>query len=144
MTRAPFTIRNGREDDLPYLNAYAFAEGMDSLPSAEAVRVAVNDEDVPVGFLRIRRGDDGVAHVNPVVTCATWRGWGVGRALVEEALERFGELRLVARGESIPFYRALGFQELGWDDIASPIASECDGCEMYGECQPLPMGRRLP
>ncbi len=142
MTEALFTVRDGREDDLPYLNAYAHAEGMDALPSVAGVRVAVNAEDVPVGFLRVWCGDGGVAHVSPVVTCTTWRGWGVGRALVEEALERHGELRLVARGGSIPFYRALGFSELAWEDIAPEIAADCEGCEMRSACAPLPMGKR--
>ena len=81
--------------------------------------------------------------MNPVVSCATWRGWGVGRALVEEALARVGELRLVARGASVPFYRALGFKEVPWDAIAPTIAADCDGCEMRGECAPLPMGKKV-
>lgn len=143
MTESLFAIRDGREADLAYLNAYAAAEGMDTLPSATGVRVAVNDEDVPVGFLRLQKGENGVFHVNPVVSCATWRGWGVGRALVEEALSRVGELRLVARGASVPFYRALGFKEVPWDAIAPTIAADCDGCGMRGECVPLPMGKKV-
>lgn len=143
MTLAPFSIRDGREADLNYLNAYAYAEGMGALAGVEGVRVAVNDEDVPVGFLRIQVGADGVAYVNPVVTCAPWRGWGVGRALVEEAIERYGRLRLVARGASIPFYRALSFEDFAWSDVAPEIAADCDGCEMYEECTPLPMERNI-
>ena len=143
MPNAPFTLRDAREPDLAYLNAYAAAEGMDDLPSAENVRVAVNGDDVPVGFLRLQQGSNGAAHVNPVVSCATWRGWGVGRALVEEALASCGGLRLVARGASVPFYRALGFEELPWDAIAPEIAVDCDGCEMRGECRPLPMGKKM-
>ena len=143
MPYVPFTLRDAREPDLAYLNAYAAVEGMDDLPSAENVRVAVNGDDVPVGFLRLQQGSNDVAHVSPVVSCATWRGWGVGRALVEEALASCGELRLVARGASVPFYRALGFEELPWDAIAPEIAVDCDGCEMRGECCPLPMGKKM-
>ena len=101
MSDVPFTLRDARESDLAYLNAYAAAEGMDDLPSAENLRVAVNEDDVPVGFLRLQQGSNGAAHVNPVVSCATWRGWGVGRALMEEALASRGELRLVARAASV-------------------------------------------
>lgn len=143
MSDVPFTLRDARESDLAYLNAYAATEGMDDLPSAENVRVAVNEDDVPVGFLRLQQGSNGAAHVNPVVSCATWRGWGVGRALMEEALASRGELRLVARAASVPFYRALGFEELPWDAIAPEIAVDCDGCEMRGECRPLPMGKKM-
>lgn len=143
MSDVPFTLRDARESDLAYLNAYAAAEGMDDLPSAENVRVAVNEDDVPVGFLRLQQGSNGAAHVNPVVSCATWRGWGVGRALMEEALASRGELRLVARAASVPFYRALGFGELSWDAVAPEIAVDCDGCELRGECCPLPMGKKM-
>ena len=70
MSDVPFTLRDARESDLAYLNAYAAAEGMDDLPSAENVRVAVNEDDVPVGFLRLQQGSNGAAHVNPVVSDA--------------------------------------------------------------------------
>ena len=98
---------------------------------------------MPVGFLRLQQGSNGAAHVNPVVSCATWRGWGVGRALMEEALASRGELRLVARAASVPFYRALGFGEPSWDAIAPEIAVDCDGCELRGERCPLPMGKKM-
>lgn len=141
MAASLFSLRPARKEDLPYLNGYAAAEGMDALPGAEGVTVAVNDEDVPVGFLRVVREEGWPAHVSPVVTCAPWRGFGVGRALVEEALARTGELRLVARGSSVPFYRALGFGELPWDAIAPPVAADCDGCDLRGECGPVPLGK---
>ncbi|NHM13652.1 GNAT family N-acetyltransferase [Xiamenia xianingshaonis] len=138
-----FSLRDARASDMPYVDAYAYAEGMDVIPSEEGVRAAVNADDVPVGFLRIQRGRNGVAHVNPVVTCATWRGFGVGRALVEEALSREGELRLVARGASVPFYEALGFSPIPWEAVDLTVVDDCDGCEMREECCPRPMGKRL-
>lgn len=138
-----FTLRPAQVDDLPYLNGYAAAEGMDALASAQGVTVAVNEDDVPVGFLRLQKGSNGVEHVNPVVTCGPWRGWGVGRALVADALEKTGELRLVARGGSVAFYEALSFAPLSWEAIALEIAADCEGCEMREECCPRPMGRML-
>lgn len=135
-----FSLRPARAQDLPLLNAYAATEGMDALGDVSGVTVAVNDEDVPVGFVRIQRGSNGAAHVNPVVSCSTWRGVGVGRALMEDALAREGELRFVARGPIVPFYRSLGCADLPWDAIASEIAADCDGCPMLGECCPQPMG----
>ncbi len=138
-----FSLRDAQASDMPYINAYAYAEGMDEIPSAEGVRVAVNADDEPVGFLRIQRGSDGAAHVNPVVTYETWRGFGVGRALVEEALSREGELRLVARGASVPFYEALGFSTISWEAVDLTVAEDCDGCDMREECCPRPMGKRL-
>lgn len=136
-------LRPAREEDLPYLNSYAYAEGMDNMPSAENITVAVNEDDVPVGFIRIAMGANGVAHVNPVVVCGTWRGYGVGRILTEHALERYGELRLVSRGGSIPFYRALGFSDLTWESIDPLVVDDCGSCELRAECGPQPMGKVL-
>lgn len=140
MVDALFSLRPAHAGDLPRLNGYAAAEGMDALADAAGVTVAVNDEDVPVGFIRVQRGSNGAAHVNPVVSCPTWRGWGVGRALMEDALSREGELRFVARGPSVPFYRSLGCADLEWGAIAPEIAADCDGCPMLEECRPQPMG----
>lgn len=134
-----FTLRPVREEDMPYLNAYCHAEGMDVLPGPERITVAVNDEDVPVGFIRLVRGANGIDHVNPVVTYALWRGYGVGRALIKDALASTGELRFVARGASIPFYEHLGFSECGWDEVDTSVTEECDGCPLVQECHPLPM-----
>lgn len=138
-----FTLRPAVEADRELIDWYAHREGMDFLPSLEGVTVAANAEDLCVGFIRLNRGNNGVMHVNPVVVNADWRGYGVGRALVTDALARTGELRLVARGASIPFYRALGFEEIPWEDIAPGVTEECDGCPLYDECGPLPMGKKM-
>lgn len=142
MTNELFTLRDAREDDMPTLNAYAYAEGMDALPACENIRVAVNEDDEVVGFLRVAFDAAGIAHVNPVVTHETWRGFGVGRALMDEALARFGELRFVSRGTSLAFYQALGYESLPWEAIKPEIAAECDECEMRDECGPVPMGKK--
>ena len=83
MTNELFTIRDARPDDNAMLDGYANLEGMDAIPSIEGVRVAVNEDDEVVGFVRIALADDGTAFVNPVITHETWRGFGVGRALME-------------------------------------------------------------
>lgn len=137
-----FTLRPAKEEDLELLDAYAYWEGMDNMPSIENITVAVNADDAPVGFIRIAMGANGIAHVNPVVTARAWRGYGVGKALMEDALERYGELRLVSRGTSIPFYRALGYEEIAWEDIDKAVVDDCDGCELFEECGPVPMRKR--
>ena len=144
MTDELFTIRDARADDKPVLDAYANAEGMDAIPDIEGVRVAVNGDDEVVGFIRIALDEeDGTAFVNPVITHETWRGYGVGRALMEEALARHGELRLVSRGGSLPFYEALGYERIGWDLIKMALVDDCDHCELRDECGPVPMRKRL-
>ena len=143
MTDDLFTIRDARADDKPVLDAYANAEGMDAIPDIEGVRVAVNGDDEVVGYLRVALDGDGTAFVNPVITHETWRGYGVGRALMDEALARHGELRLVSRGGSLPFYEALGYERIGWDLIKMALVDDCDHCELRDECGPVPMRKRL-
>lgn len=135
-------IRAAREEDRPFLDAFSFDEGMDNVPSLEHVMVAADEQDDPIGFIRIAFGPSGDAYVNPVVVNELWRGRGVGRALVEDALARHGSLKLVARGASIPFYRTLGFEGCSWEDIEQGVSEDCDRCSWRDECAPLPMAKR--
>ena len=136
-----FTLRPAQEKDLELMNYYAFWEGMDDMPSLDNITVAVNADDQCVGFLRIAFGGNGIAHVNPVVTAPQWRGYGVGRALMDDALAKHGELRLISRGSSRSFYQSLGYQEIAWEDVDMTVTDDCNGCEMREECDPLPMGK---
>lgn len=134
-----FSLRAAQDADLDLLSAYAHAEGMDALPSIEGIIVAVNDNDEPVGFIRIVEEAGFPAHVNPVVVYPSWRGYGVGRALMDEARRVYGELRLVSRGSSQGFYDALGLAPCSWEDICPSVFDDCAGCEMFDECAPQPM-----
>lgn len=135
-----FSIRDCREADMPLVDAYAAAEGMDSIPGPENVRVAVDADDVVVGFCRLHADANGIAYVNPIVTYAAWRGYGVGRELIADARARVGELRLISRGTSEGFYRKLGFVDMGWDEVDLEAASEdCDNCPYREDCGPIPM-----
>lgn len=137
------TLRPAVEADLPYLNAYNAREGMDQLPGIQDITVAVQEDDIPVGLIRIVGRETGCAYVNPIVVLDTWRGYGVGRCLLEDALETYGELRLISRGSSVGFYQAMGFHEIPWEDIESTDVDDCDNCNWRDECSPLPMGRIL-
>ena len=139
-----FTLRDARESDIPMINAYTYAEGMDNIPSLDNVRVAANADDVAVGFIRIQHCADGRAYINPMATYSAWRGYGVGRALIQDAIEREGALWFVSRGGSIGFYERMGCVACDWEEIHPDIASDCDGCPMRDECGPLPMHSFLP
>ncbi|MCL2889216.1 MAG: GNAT family N-acetyltransferase [Eggerthellaceae bacterium] len=117
----------------------AAAEGMGTIEAADVVYVAANNDNQAVAFIRLIFDEESVCHVNPLVVCPGWRRIGVGKALTEYALERFGELRLVSRGGSLAFYQALGFEEIPWEKICHQVASECDGCELRTECNPTPL-----
>ena len=135
-----FTIRDACEGDMALVNAYAAQAGMDAMPGSERVRVAVDANGTPVGFCRLQDDLQGIAYVNPIVVYEPWRGYGVGRALIEDAHAAAGELRLIARGESVGFYRTLGFAEMPWEWADLAAASEdCDRCIHRVECGPIPM-----
>ena len=122
------------------IDALAHAEGMDSIPGANRVRVAVNGDDEVVGFCRLQDDVNGIAYVNPIVVYPTWRGYNVGRALMDDAHALAAELRLIARGTSVGFYRKLGFVEMPWEDVDLEAAEEdCDNCPYRAECHPVPM-----
>ena len=138
-----FTIRDACDEDLATLNAYNYNEGMDAFPSVENIRVAVNGAGEIVGYLRLVFSPEGIAHVNPVGTYPTGRGYGVGRALLVVALERHGALRVVARGASVGFYEKLGYRAIPWEDVCLDVAEDCRICTLVDECKPQPMGKRL-
>lgn len=144
MAEELFHIRDVREEDLPILTDFAYAEGMGEVLQEHTVFVAVNSEDEPIGFIRLVFDKDDICHVNPVVVYPTWRGYGVGRVLMEYAQDKYGELRLVSRGGSLAFYQALGFEAIPMDMIHPPIAAECDDCEIFDECHPTPMRKKAP
>lgn len=135
-----FTIRDACDADMALIDAYAAEAGMDHIPGPARVRVAVNADDAVVGFCRLQDDVNGIAYVNPIVTYSAWRGYGVGRALIEDARDLAGELRLIARGTSEGFYRKLGFEEMPWSDVDLKAAEEdCDNCPYRAECGPVPM-----
>ena len=142
MTDELFTIRDATDEDLPVIDAYAYAEGMDDMPNAEGIRVAVEASGAIVGFCRMFRADDGNDYVRPMVTYPTWRGYGVGRALIEDALARSnGQLLLISRGWSKAFYTACSFEDATWEDLDEVVREDCTYCEMREECNPQPMRR---
>ena len=136
-----FTLRPARPEDKDVIDTYAYWEGMDQMPSVDSITVAESAAGDVVGFVRVAQGVNGIYHVNPVVTVSTWRGYGVGRALMEDAFKHYGELRLVARGSAVGFYERLGFTEITWDDIDKAEVDDCDHCPMRQECGPVPMGK---
>lgn len=137
-----FQIRDATPLDAALIDMYAQAEGMDVIPSIERIRVAVEGNDQVVGFCRLQEDVNGIAYVNPIVVYEPWRGYGVGRALIEDAAAIAGELRLISRGTSEGFYRKLGFVEFDWAEADLAAASEdCHGCPHRETCGPVPMKR---
>ncbi|MDD5806268.1 MAG: GNAT family N-acetyltransferase [Eggerthellales bacterium] len=116
----------------------ATLEHMEGLRGFDSTLVARTPDGHVAGFCRVREFD-GVAYVNPLVTAKEYRRQGLGAALMREAFLTWGELRFVARGYAVGFYRNIGSVPAKWTDIAPQIACDCNECEMLPDCNPLPM-----
>jgi predicted N-acetyltransferase YhbS len=141
-----FTIRVAEERDLVYLQMICEEGGLAVTETVADSLVAVNDEDVPVGFIHIETVSDDAnpaangAYVYPVAVFEGWQHCGVARALIERVLEAAPAdgLRLVACSPSRGFYPKVGFEPVGWERIAARIARDCELCAIRDACTPLP------
>lgn len=132
-----FYIRKAMEADYAAIALLLESEGM-GVPAAYLDGyVAANDNDEPVGYIRVQETEQG-PHVAPVAVFSAWRGLGIGRALMDHELCRCGSLKLVAQGSSAPFYRALGYREISFSQISCQLEEDCGACEHASECGPVP------
>lgn len=131
-------IRMSTPADYPAIIRMGEAADMGTLDGFEDTLVATHLSGGIAAFCRLRIYD-GIAHINPIVVDESLRGHGVGAALMKAARERYGELRFVARGYAVGFYKFIGCTPVEWDEIAPEVASDCDDCEKRDECQPRPM-----
>ena len=102
--------------------------------SIEGVRVAVIEDDEVVGFIRVVTSKEGVAFVNTVVTYRTWQGFGVGRALMDEA--RFPDTASSGLSRAVRVARSttlLATSLSGGDLIEMSLVDDCDHCTMRDE-----------
>ena len=138
MISPAWRIRDAVEQDMPIINQLFASQDFPDAPGPEGVRVAADLDNVIFGAIRIEIAPDGSANINPVVVFEVKQGIGVGAALVKDALKRYPDLRLVARGPSVGFYEALGFERCGWDDIDPKYERDCDLCPILETCEPVP------
>ena len=140
----PFTIRPAQERDLVYLQMICAEQGLGIIETTDNSTVAVNNEDVVVGFIHIETVDDDAnpqangAYVYPVAVFQAWQHHGVASALIKYEQQRVGELRLVACTSSQGFYPKVGFEPIGWESIAARIAQDCELCSQRDTCHPTP------
>lgn len=132
-----FHIRPSVPKDAGRIAVLADEADMGELSDRGVTWVAERDRQI-VGFIRLLE-DKGQWYVNPVVVDAEYRREGIGAALMTFARQRYGELRFVARGYAVPFYEALGCEEVSWEAIAPLVADDCDECSMLATCHPQPM-----
>ena len=133
---ACFGLRAAAPRDEAAVRALMEWGGMGLAPDWLDATVAVDDDDQLVGYLRVQQTDLG-PHVAPVAVVPSWQGRGVGRALIQDALERTQRLKLVARGEVAGFYRSIGCHEISFDEISDELEEDCRHCADREACGPV-------
>jgi predicted N-acetyltransferase YhbS len=109
------------------------ATPLDVLAQARAeglLFVAVDADDRPVGFL-ICGEQDGALYIGELDVVRTWQRRGIGRALVEKALEEVRSRRLWGAmlttdrfaAFNAPFYASFGFSEPAPADMPVSLAA---------------------
>lgn len=132
------TLRPAREEERESINELLMSEGFFTVTVVDNITVAANEDDEMVGFIRVADDDEGTAHIYPVVVYETWRGFNVGRVLVEYVMQSRGRVKLISRGYANAFYEALGFKPASWEDMADFVVADCEECELRDECGPQP------
>ena len=83
-------------------------------------------DNTPVGVARMFSALDEVAHIGRMAILPAFRGLGFGRHLLQHLMaragEQFGELRLSAQEQAVPFYQGCGFHLCSdvYDDAGIP------------------------
>ena len=130
-------LRKATTKDRPALIALLEENDMDYVDPPEAYTLAL-EKEIIAGCGRLE--DHGhIALIHPLAVAELYRGRGVGRLILENIMPDDKPTALVARNESVAFYRALGFFNTDWSDIPASQKDECEACPNRTECKPQPM-----
>ena len=133
MTRS----RAATTNDRTALIALLAEADMDYTEPPEAYILAMEEETI-AGCGRLE--DHGhFVMLRPLVVAEQYRGRGVGKLILQGIMPADKPTVLVARGEAIAFYKAMGFSHTGWNTVSAPQIAECESCLNRTECMPQPM-----
>jgi GNAT superfamily N-acetyltransferase len=93
--------------------------------------VAVDEHDVPIGFLTAEAVAERELHIHEMSVGEAFQGQGIGRALLEEAIEWVATHHLAALTLTTfhdvpwnaPFYSRIGFEVLGVSDLDERLSA---------------------
>ena len=77
--------------------------------------------------------------LRPIVVATGARGTGLGRALLERLFGVCSRISVIARGDTVPFYRHLGFRAMDWSSVPGEYRDECECCDDLAQCRPMSM-----
>jgi amino-acid N-acetyltransferase len=129
--------RKANPEDRDLLAALLLENGMEYVDPAQDYVLALDGTKI-VGCARAEEHGE-IALVRPVVVARTYRQQGLGRLLLKRVIPADKPTGLVARGESMVFYKALGFSKAKWKMIPESQQEECEECPDRKMCQPRPM-----
>ncbi len=109
--------------------------------------IAEDEDGELVGYVALHIHSPRLAEVRSLVVGQKWRGQGVGRRLVERALEEgraLGVAEVLALTYSKEFFERLGFYEIQKSEIPEhKIWQDCIKCKHFPICNEVAMMRRL-
>ncbi|MHC4517604.1 MAG: N-acetyltransferase [Planctomycetota bacterium] len=88
-----------------------------------------------------------LAEIKSLAVGPTQKGKGVGRALVEAALERARQLgvpRVFALTLEPEFFETVGFSVVSKDDLPMKVWSDCARCPKQQECDEIAVSKMVP
>lgn len=130
-------LRAATINDHTALIALLAEADMDYVDPPEDYILAVDGETI-AGCGRLE--DHGhIAMLRPLVVGKSYRRRSVGRRILESIIPADKTTGLVARGEAVAFYEAMGFSRSGWDILPPSQRAECETCGSRAECKPQPM-----
>jgi N-acetylglutamate synthase-like GNAT family acetyltransferase len=130
-------LRPATINDCPALISLLEENGMDYIDPPEEYILAMEEEAI-TGCGRLE--DHGhIAMLHPLAVAEPYRRHGAGRLILKSIMPADKPTALVARDESVAFYKAMGFSHTGWNTIPASQRAECESCPNRPECKPQPM-----
>jgi N-acetylglutamate synthase-like GNAT family acetyltransferase len=130
-------LRKAEPEDRDMLIGLLWENEMEYVDPVEQYVLAVDGKEI----IGCGRSEDyeRMVMIRPVVVSQKYRRQGIGRLLLKRITPIDRPTVLVARHESIQFYEALGFSNVGWEMIPLTQQEECALCAHRLECRPQPM-----
>jgi N-acetylglutamate synthase-like GNAT family acetyltransferase len=138
MNEPALKIRNGIELDRQALSELLAANSMEDKAFDPNEFLLAEKEGKLAGAARLEWIGQEV-YLRPIVVASRAKGQGIGRALVEHLLHAWPNIKVIARGKVVDFYKKMGIISIDWTLVPETYRVECELCPDRVTCQPVPM-----